>query len=394
MPRHAPVAKTARLNKRQLQWICPPKDRPWARLFIDVIDGEHWRGLSVNARRVLDALIAQHFLYCQKDNGDLQISYRGFEKIGVTPRFVGPAIRELKAAGMVEVKKGIPHNGIMRPPSLYEIVMYRPLKGNGFQKKVSRRFVWVPIEVMESPGWRGLSLNARRILDRLLIENLNHKSETNGGLRVSYRQFVDHGVTWRKIGKAIRELIEAGLIEVKAGEKRRGPMVPPNTYRLTFLGTTDGPPTWKRQDESKPAVPQKPETNVMLWPKRKAKLMSKKLFPTPRSEGGATPLCEVGNGHFPPPEVVTVDGQLPPPEVVTSYICCLSVLASSTGPLPPEAAQPTSQALPQRMIVLTGSKPTLWLMPGGSIALACQHTLRLLSCVPAMRLATRRRLNG
>ena len=31
-----------------LQWITPPKDRPWARLFINVLEHEAWRGLSVN----------------------------------------------------------------------------------------------------------------------------------------------------------------------------------------------------------------------------------------------------------------------------------------------------------------------------------------------------------
>ena len=71
------------LSKFQLKWINLPKRNPWARLFIDVLDGEAWRGLSVNARRVLDALICQHFRYYQKENGNIQISYRQFQNAGV-----------------------------------------------------------------------------------------------------------------------------------------------------------------------------------------------------------------------------------------------------------------------------------------------------------------------
>ena len=157
------------------------------------MDGESWRGLSVNARRVLDAIVAHHFRYWQQSNGELQISYRGFERGGVTRRLIGSAIQELQAAGLIETKAGSPTNDTLRPPTLYALPTYRETKG--------RRFVWVPLEVMESPAWCGLSINARRILDRLLVENarrvleaiiahhFRYLQQSNGELQISYRGF-------------------------------------------------------------------------------------------------------------------------------------------------------------------------------------------------------------
>ena len=160
-------------------------------MFVDVIQGEAWRGLSVNARRVHDALTCQHFRYDQRDNGDLQISYRGFARAGVTERKLAPAIRELVAAGFIATRQGLPPNGIMRPPTLYGLAVYAMA---GIVKAASRPFVFVPVEVMESPEWCALSINARRIMDRLLIENFRHRAEENGTLQVSFRQFAECGV--------------------------------------------------------------------------------------------------------------------------------------------------------------------------------------------------------
>jgi hypothetical protein len=140
------------MSRPKRRRIEPPKDRPWVRIFIDTMDGESWRGLSVNARRVLEAIIAHHFRYLQQSNGELQISYRGFERGGVTRRLIGSAIQELQAAGLIQTKAGSPTNDTLRPPTLYALPTYRETKG--------RRFVWVPLEVMESPAWCGLSINA------------------------------------------------------------------------------------------------------------------------------------------------------------------------------------------------------------------------------------------
>jgi hypothetical protein len=67
-----PNAKTrnSRLNKIQQKWVDPPRDKQWAKIYIDEMDGEGWRSLSVNARRMYDALICQHYRYIQGSNGE------------------------------------------------------------------------------------------------------------------------------------------------------------------------------------------------------------------------------------------------------------------------------------------------------------------------------------
>ena len=265
------------LSKLQLKWINPPRGRPWARLFVDVLDGAAWRGLSVNARRVLDALICHHFRYYQKENGNIHISHRQFQNAGVTRRLTTSAIRELEAARLISTKQGEPADDVMRPPTLYHLNMYD--EAEGFFKTASRRFVWAPVEVMESPEWCGLSINARQVMDRLLIENVRHKSEANGKLRISSRQFVRHGIGMRLISGAIKELMEAGFLAVTLG-KSHGSQRAPHLYRITFLGTLDGPATWQTPVESNVvALP-----GIRLGPtNRKAKSVpSEKLFPTSR----------------------------------------------------------------------------------------------------------------
>jgi len=60
--------------------------------------------------------------------------------------------------GLIAFKQGIGTNPDLLPPTLYEITMYR--KDDGYIKAANRTFVWVPVEVMESPAWCNLSINA------------------------------------------------------------------------------------------------------------------------------------------------------------------------------------------------------------------------------------------
>jgi hypothetical protein len=72
--------RDSRLNKIQQKWIA--RGKQWARIFIDEMDGESWRSLSVNARHMYDALICQQFRYWQGSNGELQVSFSGFQRAG------------------------------------------------------------------------------------------------------------------------------------------------------------------------------------------------------------------------------------------------------------------------------------------------------------------------
>jgi DNA-binding HxlR family transcriptional regulator len=103
-------------------------------------------------------------------------------------------------------------------------------------------WAFIAISLMESDAFRSLSINARRALDRLVIEHFSHGRRENGNLRVAARQFHKFGVTKDCLTPAIRELEEKGLLATERGEAK-GVLMPPYVYRLTFYATPDELPT-------------------------------------------------------------------------------------------------------------------------------------------------------
>ena len=63
-------------------------------------------------------------------------------------------------------------------PLLYRLCMYDKAEADGFQETAKRLFAFVPLDVMESQEWFTLSINARRILEHLLIVNIGLCSDT------------------------------------------------------------------------------------------------------------------------------------------------------------------------------------------------------------------------
>ena len=53
---------------------------------------------------------------------------------------------------------------------------------------------WYAIEMMQSDAWRDISINDRRMLDRLESENMSHGGYEDGNLVVTYDQFVAAGI--------------------------------------------------------------------------------------------------------------------------------------------------------------------------------------------------------
>ncbi len=105
-------------------------------------------------------------------------------------------------------------------------------------------------EMRKSPAWRVLSLSARRVLDRLEIENAEHGGAENGRLIVTFNQFVEFGVDRHAIAPAIRELVALGFVEVtEQGSGGNREFHRPSRYRLTHLRTKDRekpPHEWRR----------------------------------------------------------------------------------------------------------------------------------------------------
>lgn len=260
------------LDKLQRAWIDPPKDRPWEKLPLDVIKGDAWRSLSVNARRALYAMICWHYRHFQKENGNIRISHRQFMEAGMSHNFVADAIHELEAASLISIKKDetawlpkqsriareLPVFDFMNAPAQFRINMYDIVNvdGNGNREladyvNAARKqppFTWVTLDVMESAAWCGLSLAARLIMDRLLIENAGNAAQNNGKLKVFFDQFAEHGVCRRWVARPVKELVDAGFIAVTSG-KRRGKRRLASVYRITFRGTVDDPATWRKPAE-------------------------------------------------------------------------------------------------------------------------------------------------
>jgi hypothetical protein len=135
-------------------------------------------------------------------------------------------------------------------------------------------WAFIPLAVMESNAFRSLSINARRVIDRLIIEHFHHNRIENGALRVSARQFHQWGVTKDCLAPAIRELESKGLIVTSLGDAT-GALRSPLIYRLTFYGTLENAPTndWRRWTSQQ-------------WPNTPTR---QNLIDVPESRDGETP---------------------------------------------------------------------------------------------------------
>ncbi len=89
--------------------------------------------------------------------------------------------------------------------------------------------------MLEAPAYRVLSLAARRVLDRIILESMRHAGKDNGSLPVSYEQFVEYGIERGSIPPALRELEALGFIKIKRGRAGNSEFRTPNKFTLTCL---------------------------------------------------------------------------------------------------------------------------------------------------------------
>jgi hypothetical protein len=105
------------------------------------------------------------------------------------------------------------------------------MTGNG----KGEAFVKLPRELIESAAWRALGINARRFLDFLLIEHMNHGGKANGKLLAPRRQLEQFGIGSHFISSAIDDCERAQLVDCRRGVGRQ-----PSVYSLTWLPLSDG----------------------------------------------------------------------------------------------------------------------------------------------------------
>jgi hypothetical protein len=97
------------------------------------------------------------------------------------------------------------------------------------------QFVKLPRELLENAAWRGLSINARRFVDFLMIEHMRQAGKRNGFLLAPRRQLWGFGIGSHFVTGAIEEAECAGLVDCKRGTGRR-----PSYYALTWIPLADG----------------------------------------------------------------------------------------------------------------------------------------------------------
>jgi len=109
-------------------------------------------------------------------------------------------------------------------------------------------FCWYTREMLLSDAFREASINCRRFITALEVENMSHAGTENGNLKIPYNQLERWWhIPRRLIRQTIDEAIERGLIEERrSGWRLSYAKSMPNTYRLTFRPTREGAPPQSR----------------------------------------------------------------------------------------------------------------------------------------------------
>jgi hypothetical protein len=102
-------------------------------------------------------------------------------------------------------------------------------------------WVWFTRELLNSDAWRALGLNARRLIDFLLIEHMKRGGKANGKLVAPWRQLRKFGIGDHFIAAAIEQCEHVGLIDCRRGVGRR-----PTFFALTWLPRCDDAPPSNR----------------------------------------------------------------------------------------------------------------------------------------------------
>ncbi|WP_157861942.1 hypothetical protein [Methylobacterium sp. Leaf361] len=112
-------------------------------------------------------------------------------------------------------------------------------------------WVWFTSEMMESPAWRAMSLNARLVVDRITVEHMAHAGTQNGALPVTFDDFERFGIRRGSIAAAIQEAAAIGFVDIaEQGTRGWGAFKGRATrFRLAWLPTAAGDPEttrWRR----------------------------------------------------------------------------------------------------------------------------------------------------
>ena len=81
------------------------------------------------------------------------------------------------------------------------------------------QFIKLPRDLLESDAWRGLSINARRLIDFIMLEHMRQGGKRNGLLLAPREQLEAFGIGRHFISGAIHEVARTGLVDVIRGPR-------------------------------------------------------------------------------------------------------------------------------------------------------------------------------
>jgi hypothetical protein len=124
------------------------------------------------------------------------------------------------------------------------------IAGRKRRTQIEGQFIAYTREMIESPAFRTLSLQARKVLHRLELEHCAHGGAENGRLPCRYQDFEDYGCRRKGINHALIEVEALGFVKtITLGTRAYGDIRgKASTFLLNYLPRPDGPPThdWKK----------------------------------------------------------------------------------------------------------------------------------------------------
>jgi hypothetical protein len=109
------------------------------------------------------------------------------------------------------------------------------------QTWIKDSFVVHRLEMCRSLAWRALPWSARRFIDRLELEHMEHAGTENGNLVCTYDNMAEWGQDRRATASAIVYAEQLGFVRItQKGRHASGEHRFPSRYRLTYLPTKDG----------------------------------------------------------------------------------------------------------------------------------------------------------
>jgi hypothetical protein len=108
-------------------------------------------------------------------------------------------------------------------------------------------WVWFTLDVFQSDAWSAMPLCARRVVERVMIEHMQHGGKDNGSLPVTYDDFQAYGIRRASIKQGISISQELGWIDiVQPGLRGHGIARRATRYGLTWLPRSDWTPASDR----------------------------------------------------------------------------------------------------------------------------------------------------